>query len=90
MSKLHSRGITVHMYWTVGHVNLPGNELADRLAKEASTQSKSGESDDTHIPVSEMKNILRKTLVKRWQKRWDTGIDARFSYLLIPQITQGN
>ena len=35
--RLHSRRITVHMYWTVGHINLPGNELADRLAKEAAT-----------------------------------------------------
>ena len=35
VSRLHSREITVHIYWTAGHVNLTGNELAGRLVKEA-------------------------------------------------------
>ena len=72
------------MYWTVGHVNLPGNELADRLAKEAATQSKSGESDNRHIPVSEIKKTVRKNTGKEMAKEMGNRHRCQIHLLINP------
>ena len=92
VTDLKSRNITVKIFWTAGHVNLKGNELADTLAKEAAwlvENVDNAESIKSYISISEIKNHLRKSLVKRWQKRWSTGKDARHTHNLIPLVKVG-
>ena len=89
VSALRGRHIPVQIYWTAGHVNLAGNELADKLAKEAALEAKTSPDLDYYIPVSEVKNLFRKATTKRWQKRWNTGTDSRHTQALFPIVRVG-
>ena len=89
VNDLYDRQISVQIYWTAGHVSLEGNDLADRLAKEAAAEAITNTNCDTFIPISEIKNLFRKTLTAKWQKRWNTGTDARHTYHLLPEVKVG-
>jgi ribonuclease HI len=39
------------IHWTPGHVNVNGNEIADRLAKEAAKEAEHNQSDTTNQDV---------------------------------------
>ena len=75
VSALRGRYNSVQIYWTAGHINLAGNELADKLAKKGALEAKTSLDLDYYVPVSEVKNLYRKATTKRWQKRWNTGTD---------------
>ena len=89
VKELHNRQMTIKIYWTAGHVSLEGNDLADRLAKEAAADALTNTEYDTYIPLTEIKNLFRKTLTTKWQKRWNTGTDARHTYNLLPEVKVG-
>ena len=89
VTNLHKREVRTVIYWTAGHINLPGNELADRLAKEAATEARDTKIVEANISCSEIKNAFKKESQKRWQKRWDCGKDARFTHSLFPKVKTG-
>jgi ribonuclease HI len=39
MKRIQKNGIEIKIHWTPGHANVNGNEIADRLAKEAAKEA---------------------------------------------------
>jgi hypothetical protein len=67
MKRIQKNGIEIKIHWTPGHANVNGNEIADRLAKEAAREAEQNQSD-TH-------NTITKQDVKKQQGTilWKNG-----------------
>lgn len=66
-SELAEWGITLHIHWVPGHMNVEGNEAADKLAK-AGAQKPSPTHPTT--TVSWLKRQARSQLLKDWTNLW--------------------
>jgi len=64
--ELENHKWTVEFNWIKAHAGHQGNELADRLAKEAATSSELNVSY-SRIPKSTVKSALSESSVKKWQ-----------------------
>ena len=71
-----------------GHIDLPGNDIADQLAKQAALEASSLNSDEP-LSQSEAKALIKKVNLLHWQRRWDYGDKARFTYNLFPKVKLG-
>lgn len=65
---LQQNGKTVVFVWIPSHVGIEGNQLADKMAKEAS-----GNGVDDNIPIraEDVKNTLKQTILDCWQTEWN-------------------
>ena len=61
----------VEFRWIKAHVGKEGNELADRLAKEASTDLNIEECY-RKIPKSVISKEIKELYLKQWQNEWNT------------------
>nr|CAH7764324.1 unnamed protein product [Callosobruchus chinensis] len=61
-------GKEVVFFWTPAHVGIPGNEQADRAAKEATLQPMD---EGTPLVFSDIKREI-KTVFSAWKERWRT------------------
>lgn len=59
--------------WIPSHIGIQGNEIADRLAKEALLTP---QYDDT-IPYSDLKMYVQLYTRKLWQRQWNEEIDNK-------------
>ena len=46
LARWAKNGIEIKIHWTPGHANVNGNEIADRLAKEAVKEAEQNQSDN--------------------------------------------
>jgi ribonuclease HI len=58
-----SKGASVTINWVPGHTNVPGNELADSLAKEATELVP----DSNNTSYAHLGSIIRDVRLKEWQ-----------------------
>ena len=84
-SCLACRAVKIQVFWTAGCIDLPGNDVADRLAKQAAFEA-SFLKDNESLSQSEAKAIIQKVNLLHWQRRWDNGKTGRFTYNLFPKI----
>ena len=66
---LGKRNWTIKFTWIKAHVGIYGNDLADKLAKEATRK------DDisfNRIPKNEIKHQLKDQSIAKWQNQWDS------------------
>ncbi|XP_023222982.1 uncharacterized protein LOC111624383 [Centruroides sculpturatus] len=70
--------------WVPGHQGNPGNELADKLAKRASTLDK--EPTYKRLPNTWLKNQLHVIEINQWQRNWDSADTGRNTHDYIPSI----
>ena len=73
---LTSYDICITLQWVPGHTDIPGNEYADRLAKEGTQK------DQPTKPCSNstIKQMLRNNFREVWMNRWATGSTGRVMY----------
>ncbi|KAI2644425.1 hypothetical protein H4Q32_024564 [Labeo rohita] len=75
--------IDVRFCWVPVHVNVRGNDKADKIAKKSTRMS-----DTINIPFGkgEAKTIIKKGMMKKWQERWDTDKSGRKYYSIQKSI----
>ena len=62
-----SKNNSIILTWIPSHIAIQGNERADRAAKEALQTHIS----NTKIPYTNLKPLINKFILKKWQKSWD-------------------
>ena len=82
---LASGGRRVHLQWVPSHCELPGNEHADKLAREASALSQSG------VPVDPrtVYRAVTRTARARWISEWPQGWYRTLMGAHLPQPVTG-
>jgi len=79
-----SRGRTTRFRWTKAHAGTTGNELADKLAKEASSK--------TEIPISYNRSAIKRELKENsnvtWQKEWETTKKGSTTKEYFPTVAE--
>jgi hypothetical protein len=69
--------------WIQAHVGHYGNELADKLAKEAARKDTVSYN---RIPICEIAQQLREKGLKKWQMQWDRTTKALATKEFFPNI----
>ena len=57
----------VVLAWVPSHIGIPGNERADKVAKEALKEPVS----EARIPYTDLRSQIHKHIKKSWQDQWD-------------------
>ncbi|GBM34911.1 hypothetical protein AVEN_41459-1 [Araneus ventricosus] len=74
----------IRLGWFKAHIGIKGNEIADNIVKEATTDV-----IPTSLPFP--KRFLKKQLLQlslsRWQAEWDNGKTGKSVYSIIPKIS---
>ncbi|GIY45304.1 uncharacterized protein CDAR_246041, partial [Caerostris darwini] len=74
----------VRLFWIKAHVGHMGNERADVLAKEPTTNP-----DIQHPTVANLhfiKQLIKKEILAEWQDRWSNSTKGREVFLLLPRV----
>jgi hypothetical protein len=91
MKRIQKNGIEIKIHWTPGHANVNGNEIADRLSKEAAKEAEQNQSD-THntITKQDVKKATRDHITEKWQNRWNFSNRGIFYHNFHPQVKTKN
>src|SRR5579871_1541437 len=76
-----SFNIKLTLQWIPGHVGIPGNEKADRLAKQGAAMEQINTPTNNHT----VKQILKNNSKDEWLKRWAKGSTGRSMYKEMKQ-----
>ena len=68
---MHIREWKIRFRWIKAHAGTSGNELADKLAKEASGKTYIPISYN-RVPKSAIKRDLEGISMEHWQREWET------------------
>lgn len=79
--QLQSVGFLVSIHWTPGHATIQGNEIADRLAKDAAHEASEMPLDSSVITIQDIKTSSKKSVLSKWQQRWDISESGRCFYI---------
>lgn len=76
--QLRNLGWEVELRWIPAHVGVPGNEAADRAAKEAAENSPEEPEPETLMTLmATTKSIIRKTMKVEWEAAWEKAKHGR-------------
>ncbi|GBM45667.1 hypothetical protein AVEN_237909-1 [Araneus ventricosus] len=77
-----NRAISLH--WVKAHVGTAGNEMADLVAKHATTKA---QPDQILLrPLTHINSELKAELLSQWQDRWILAINGRTTAEFLPQV----
>ena len=68
LNMLEKDGINVNIQWSPGHANIRGNEIADRLAKEAAREAEEMTDDAVIANQSDVKSAARESVKIKWAR----------------------
>ena len=84
---MENRGWKIQFSWIKAHAGVSGNELADKLAKEASGKRGMPISYN-RIPKSVIKKDLEDTSMEIWQREWGTTNKRRITKDYFPKVAE--
>ncbi len=91
VESLAQRGIQVILRWIPGHMDIPGNEIADRHAVNAARFIGPYKEPATRF-LSAIKRQIKDSLLIRWKKRWKQSWESRDrvsgTARLTPEVTR--
>jgi hypothetical protein len=64
---LNENGVNIRFAWVPGHSGIPGNEIADRAAKDAVDN---GELFTNLVPINDVKAEFRDVVMEEWNQSW--------------------
>ena len=73
----------IHLRWVKAHVGIPGNEIADFLAKRG-TSLGNGTIDDLPTPQIKQRNEINNFFYNKWTKAWKFYEQARQTKIWFP------
>lgn len=83
---IENNGKKIVIGWTRAHVGTPGNERADRLAKEAISLEDSDIYEDVKYPISIIKKSIRENCLKEWQIYWKETTKGSDTYRVLKKV----
>jgi ribonuclease HI len=87
VAKLQSPNWKIGFSWVKAHVGIYGNELADKLAKEAA-RSKHTDKVFRRIPISTLYHEIKLESTLRWQKEWENCTKAAITKQYFPTVQE--
>ena len=81
--RLYRIGVDVRFCWVPAHVGMEGNQENDKIAKQAVELT---DVIKMTFGKGEVKAILKKELMNKWQERWDKGSSGRTYYGIQKRI----
>ena len=76
LESLRQTGMEIDISWTQGHADIAGNEIADRLAKEAAKEAEEVDENQDKVVTA-----AKVSCEKKWQRRWDLTNSGRDLYV---------
>ena len=73
----------VHLRWVKAHVGIPGNEIADFLAKKGSSLG-DGPTNELLTPQVKQRNEIKNFFYNKWAKAWKFYDQARQTKIWFP------
>ena len=86
MEILKSENVIVVINWTPGHAEIAGNEIADKLAKEAAEEAENMPEVDTPLTSIDVKRAVRDSCKIKWQNRWEASQRGRHMFEFHPSV----
>jgi hypothetical protein len=91
MKRIQKNAIEIKIHWISGHENVNGNEIADRLAKEAAKEAEQNQSDSHNtITKQDVKKAAMDNIMEKWQNRWNFSNRGRFYHNFHHQVKTKN
>lgn len=75
----------IHFTWVKAHIGNEGNELADRLAKQAANTANL-EVVYSRTPITTIKHELREESVRLWESEWEKTTNGKVTKLYFPSV----
>ena len=86
MDILKRQNVEIDINWTPGHAEITGNEIADRLAKEAAIDVENMPEVCTPLTSIDIKRAVKDSCTVKWQNRWEASQAGRHMYDLHPTV----
>ena len=85
VTEMEKQNWKIEFNWVKAHVGILGNEIADRLAKEAAI-SKTLKECYSKIPISVIASELSEVSVTKWQSEWNETSKGSVTKSFFPNI----
>ena len=72
-----SKNNSIILTWIPSHIGIQGNEKADKVEKKAFPTHIS----NTKIPFTDLKPLINKFILKKWQKSWDDQMQNKLHHI---------
>ncbi len=88
INRIEKAGIPVKLHWTPGHSDIEGNNIADRLAKEAAAEASQQDNLPAIVTKQDVKRNSRLLINTKWQQCWNEANVGRTYYHLRNSVTE--
>ena len=85
---LATQNWNIHFKWVKAHIGIEGNEIADKLAKEAAHDDKNPNIEFARIPITSLASDINKTGLEQWQQQWTNTTKGDMCRSFFPRLEQ--